>query len=73
MPRPTKPAEEATTTTVGATTAILAPGDGMIVLDPARPGHPLPAAGRAVPLTSYWLRRIADGDVVRIAKQEQPN
>lgn len=41
----------------------LKPAEGRIVADPDR-GDELPAAGRDVPLTQYWQRRIADGDVV---------
>ena len=36
---------------------------GLKVRDLERGGH-LPETGREVPLTSYWLRRKRDGDVV---------
>lgn len=38
------------------------PVDGRSVSDPAR-GDLLPASGREVAETQYWLRRLADGDV----------
>lgn len=38
---------------------------GLIVLDPDHGGTPLPAEGRELVLSSYWVRRIQDGDVVR--------
>lgn len=41
----------------------LKPAEGRPVADPDR-GDELPAGGRDVPLTQYWQRRIADGDVV---------
>lgn len=36
---------------------------GLLVADPAR-GDYLPAAGREVPQSSYWMRRLRDGDVL---------
>lgn len=42
------------------------PKDGAAVPDPDRGGF-LPTAGRSVPLSQYWLRRLADGDVVEAA------
>lgn len=33
------------------------------VLDPDRGDLPLPSEGREVVLSSYWIRRIEDGDV----------
>ena len=39
------------------------PVDGRTVPDPER-GDLLPAEGRTVEPTQYWLRRLADGDVV---------
>lgn len=41
--------------------------EGLIVLDPTS-YHPLPPAGAEVPRSSYWLRRLADGDVVLVEK-----
>lgn len=38
------------------------PVPGRLVLDPAT-FQSLPAAGLAVPRNSFWLRRLADGDV----------
>lgn len=40
------------------------------VPDPAR-GDSLPPEGRTVEPTQYWLRRIADGDVVEAAPQPE--
>lgn len=40
------------------------PTEGRSVPDPAR-GDLLPADGRNVDETSYWLRRLAAGDVQR--------
>ncbi len=45
------------------------PLKGRSVPDPAR-GNLLPADGRNVEENSYWLRRIAAGDVVRV-KQDK--
>lgn len=39
------------------------PGTVLRVLDPDT-GLPLPEAGAEVPATPYWLRRLADGDVI---------
>lgn len=39
------------------------PAPGKRVLDPAT-REPLPAGGKLVPETSYWLRRLRDGDIV---------
>ncbi|PCJ57851.1 MAG: DUF2635 domain-containing protein [Rhodospirillaceae bacterium] len=39
----------------------LIPKEGLAVRDP-RGGH-LPREGRTVELTSYWRRRLRDGDV----------
>ena len=38
------------------------PTAGRQVPDPVR-GDRLPAEGRDVPRTQYWMRRLADGDV----------
>lgn len=37
---------------------------GLLVLDPDHGGTPLPPEGRELALSSYWLRRIQDGDVL---------
>ncbi|WP_241821652.1 DUF2635 domain-containing protein [Herbaspirillum sp. C7C8] len=42
------------------------PGEGRVVHDPAR-GDDLPAEGRNVPRTAYWVRAVNSGDAV-IAK-----
>lgn len=44
---------------------------GTIVRDPDTK-RALPDEGDDVPDTSYWLRRLRDGDVVRIDAQPRP-
>lgn len=44
-------------------TVYVVPVAGRIVPDPARDGTDLPANGRAVPRSPYWLRALAAGDV----------
>jgi hypothetical protein len=39
------------------------PGEGLIVRDPVTLAE-LPAKGKSVPRNAYWLRRLADGDVI---------
>lgn len=39
------------------------PREGLVVRDPETL-QPLPPEGREVDLTTYWIRRLADGDVV---------
>lgn len=39
------------------------PGTILRVIDPDT-GLPLPDTGAEVPATPYWLRRLADGDVI---------
>lgn len=47
--------------------ALLAPArPGLVVVDPDHGGLPLPPEGREVALSSYWIRRLGDGDVVRL-------
>lgn len=41
------------------------------VFDPDRL-QPLPQEGAEVPRSSYWLRRLADHDVVEISQPGQP-
>jgi len=41
------------------------PAEGLKVRHPDARRH-LHAAGEAVPRTSYWLRRLADGDVSEV-------
>lgn len=43
-------------------TKFVVPADGLQVRDPAT-GAVLPAEGAEVPLNTYWLRRLGDGDV----------
>lgn len=43
-------------------TATLVPREGLIVRDPTT-GKALDAAGEKKPLSSYWRRRLSDGDV----------
>jgi hypothetical protein len=40
------------------------PAAGKVVIDPATRQR-LPEAGAEVPETTYWLRRIADRDVIK--------
>ncbi|TWA69732.1 uncharacterized protein DUF2635 [Azospirillum baldaniorum] len=40
------------------------PKPGALVRDPET-REPLPAEGAEVPENQYWMRRLADGDVVR--------
>lgn len=45
----------------------LIPKEGLKVPDPAQrgtPGYFLPPEGREVEQSSYWTRRVADGDVI---------
>lgn len=44
-------------------TVFVVPAEGLIVLDPET-RQPIPASGASVPKTSYWVRRLADGDVL---------
>ena len=47
-----------------ALSAFLRPRAGLIVRDPVTM-EPLPSEGAVKPLTTYWRRRIKDGDVER--------
>ena len=40
------------------------PAEGRAVPDPENGGELLPAAGRSVPKTVYWQRRLKDDDVI---------
>ncbi|MBL8260933.1 MAG: DUF2635 domain-containing protein [Xanthomonadaceae bacterium] len=40
------------------------PAAGKVVIDPATRMR-LPQTGADVPETTYWLRRLADGDVIK--------
>jgi hypothetical protein len=53
-------------------TIVVKPAEGLLVRNPDRGFRPLEAAGEAVPLTEYWLRRLRDGDVVRVAPETKP-
>lgn len=46
------------------------PKRGRYVPDPVR-GDLLPSEGRNVEESSYWLRRLADGDVETVATEEK--
>ncbi len=43
----------------------------LIVRDPIS-RQPVPAEGREVPETSYWLRRLSDGDLERVEEKPAP-
>ncbi|GAA4258943.1 DUF2635 domain-containing protein [Azospirillum formosense] len=43
------------------------PKPGALVRDPET-REPLPAEGAEVPENQYWMRRLADGDVVRAGR-----
>lgn len=47
------------------------PNAGRQVPDPEKGGI-LPSDGRVVELTSYWLRRLRDGDVVEVPAKTKP-
>lgn len=42
------------------------PAEGRAVPDPENGGELLPAAGRSVPRTAYWQRRLKDVDVIEV-------
>lgn len=52
-------------------TFVLKPRRGLTVLRPDTLTA-LSAAGESVPRTSYWLHRLADGDVVRLDADAAP-
>ena len=45
------------------------PAPGLVVLDPN--GRPVPEDGIEVSRTSFWLRRLRDGDVVEEANRNE--
>lgn len=45
------------------TTMFVRPADGLNIRDPET-GNYLPKTGQIVPRSSFWLRRLKDGDVV---------
>lgn len=49
----------------------LKPAPGLAVINP-QTDKPLPPEGAAVELTTYWRRRLNDGDVVRSAAPVKP-
>lgn len=49
------------------TSFFLRPAPGIRVADPET-GQYLPAAGALMPRSAFWLRRVADGDVVEVQK-----
>jgi len=54
-------------------TLFLAPKQGLRVLNPDQnPPVPLPSGGALVNASTYWQRRIADGDVTVIIPPSKP-
>lgn len=47
------------------------PKEGLHVRNPAT-GAPLPEEGATVPLTTYWRRRIEDGDALASPPKKAP-
>lgn len=45
------------------TTMFVRPAEGLNIRDPET-GNYLPESGQIVPRSSFWLRRLKDGDVV---------
>ena len=52
-------------------TMFVKPKPGGLVRQPERKFQPLPAEGKLVPKSPYWIRRLRAGDVVE-AKEEKP-
>lgn len=48
------------------------PAQGLVIRDPDLKDL-LPEAGREVPESGYWQRRLRDGDVVAASAAEVPN
>ncbi len=48
------------------------PTGGRKIRVPERPSQILPAEGIVVPLTDYWLGRLADGDVEMAPPEKKP-
>jgi hypothetical protein len=48
------------------------PAEGRAVPDPENGGELLPAAGRSVPNTAYWQRRLKDTDVIQAEPPKEP-
>jgi hypothetical protein len=51
-----------------ATTVVLKPTPGLSVRDP-QTARPLHADGEPKELNSYWLRRLREGDVIRVEEK----
>lgn len=47
------------------------PADGVMVRDPAH-YRPLPVEGAEVSESTYWMRRLRDGDVVQAEAAPEP-
>ncbi len=47
------------------------PAAGLVVRDPVN-RKPLPPEGDRVPATTYWHRRIAEGDVTVVQPADEP-
>lgn len=47
------------------------PAEGMVIPDPDRHDN-LPAAGRDVPASDFWMRRLRDGDVMTAEMPAEP-
>jgi hypothetical protein len=50
---------------------LVKPVSGRQVPDPEKGGF-LPPEGRAVEATTYWLRRLAEGDVAEVEAELKP-
>lgn len=48
------------------------PADPNAVIRDPQTRQPLPAEGAEVPENNFWVRRLQDGDVVRIDAQRAP-
>lgn len=49
----------------------LKPAEGLRVVDPLT-RHPLPPGGDQVEASTYWFRRLKDGDVVELPADAMP-
>lgn len=49
------------------------PKEGLVIRFPVKPYRKLPPEGAQVPDgDTYWMRRLQDGDVVRVDEEETP-